>query len=93
MFLFTLMKALYDEKCFLQTLFVLAIFTFLPGLFGYIEKRLDKKAMLFSKFIMPWTVQLRITIHISLNVCDVINFEINLGFLTEPVFYITKKLG
>ena len=52
----------------LQTLFVPAIFTFLPGLFGYIEKRLDKKAMLFSKFIMPWTVQLRITIHISLNI-------------------------
>ena len=32
----------------LQTLFVLAIFTFLPGLFGYIEKRLDKKAVIFK---------------------------------------------
>ena len=52
----------------LQTLFVPAIFTFLPGLFGYIEKRFDKKAMLFSKFIMPRTVQLRITIHISPNI-------------------------
>ena len=29
----------------LKLLFVLEIFTFLPGRFGYLEKRLDKKAM------------------------------------------------
>ena len=28
---------------------------------------------------------------ISCPVCDVINFEINLSFLIEPFFYVTKK--
>ena len=30
---------------------------------------------------------------ISCPVCDVINLEINLNFLTKPFFYITKKSG
>ena len=30
---------------------------------------------------------------ISCPVCDVINLEINLSFLTKPFFYITKKSG
>ena len=33
----------------LKSLFVLEIFTFLPWLFGYVEKRLDKKAMVNFK--------------------------------------------
>ena len=33
----------------LKALFVLGIFTFLSGVFGYVEKRLDKKAMVNYK--------------------------------------------
>ena len=71
MFLFTLMKALYDEKCFLfhitNSFCSCNIYIFARAFWLY-RKSVDKKAMLFSKFIMPWTVQLRITIHISLNI-------------------------
>ena len=41
-----------DEKCFLfhvKVSFLIEIFTFLCWLFGYVEKRLDKKAMVNFK--------------------------------------------
>ena len=30
---------------------------------------------------------------VSLSVCDVINFEINLSFIIKPLFYMTKNSG
>ena len=41
----------------LKALFVLDIFTFLFWLFGYVEKRLDKKAMVNFKIhdVKDWT--------------------------------------
>ena len=41
----------------LKALFVLEIFTFLSWLFGYVEKRLDKKAMVNFKIydVTDWT--------------------------------------
>ena len=41
----------------LKSLFVLEIFAFLPNLFGYVEKRLDNKAMINLKMhdVTDWT--------------------------------------
>ena len=41
----------------LKALFVLDIFTFLSRVFGYVEKRLDKKAMVNYKIydVTDWT--------------------------------------
>ena len=41
----------------LKSLFVLEIFAFLPNLFGYVEKRLDIKAMINLKMhdVTDWT--------------------------------------
>ena len=50
----------------LKALFVLEIFTFLSLLFGYVEKRLDKKTMV--KFIESQTGQQIITIHVLPNI-------------------------
>ena len=41
----------------LKALFVLEIITFLHGLFGYVEKRLDKKLWVIPKYnITDWTI-------------------------------------
>ena len=47
----------------LKALFVLEIFTFLSWLFGYVEKRLDKKAMVNFKIydVKDWTTNNRNT--------------------------------
>ena len=41
----------------LKSLFVLEVFAFLPNLFGYVEKRLDIKAMINLKMhdVTDWT--------------------------------------
>ena len=52
----------------LKSLFVLEIFAFLPNLFGYVEKRLDIKAMINLKMQTSQTGQQVITIHILLNI-------------------------
>ena len=39
----------------LKSLFVLEIFAFLPNLFGYVEKRLDIKAMIKMHDVTDWT--------------------------------------
>ena len=53
----------------LKALFVLQIFTFLYGLFGYVEKRLDKKAMVSFKVydVTDWTAN-DCNIHILANI-------------------------
>ena len=43
---------IFQKSCFyfmLKVLFILEIFTFLYHIFGYVEKRLDKKAMVNFK--------------------------------------------
>ena len=50
-----------------KALFVLEIFTFLSCLFGYVEKRLDKKVKFNSKFMTSQNGQQIITIHILPN--------------------------
>ena len=55
-----------DKKCFyfmLKALFVLEVFTFLSWLFGYAEKRLDKKAMVNLKIfdVKDWAINNRNT--------------------------------
>ena len=50
----------------LKTLVVLEIFSFLFSLFTYVEKRLDKKAMVNSRIYYTQTGQQIITMHISL---------------------------
>ena len=43
---------IFQKTCFyfmLKVIFVLEIFTFLYHIFGYVEKRLDKKAMINFK--------------------------------------------
>ena len=52
----------------LKTLFVLEIFTFLSSLFGYVEKWLDKKAMVNLKTCGVHTAQQIITIRILPNI-------------------------
>ena len=57
----------------LKALFVVEIFTFLSQLFGYVEKRFDKKAWLISKwliskFMTSQTGQQIIKIHILSNI-------------------------
>ena len=52
----------------LKALFVLEIFTFLSWLFGYVEKRPDKKAQLISKLMTSKARQKIITIHILPNI-------------------------
>ena len=47
----------------LKALFILEIFTFLSCLSGYLEKRLDKKAMINFKTVTSQTGQQIITIH------------------------------
>ena len=52
------LKMMKNAFCFtLKALFVLEIFKFLSWLFGYVEKRLDKKAMVNSKVydVTDWT--------------------------------------
>ena len=40
----------------LKALFALEILKFLSGLFGYVEKQLDKKAMvIFKIYVTDWT--------------------------------------
>ena len=40
----------------LKALFALEIFKFLSGLFGYVEKQLDKKAtVIFKIYVTDWT--------------------------------------
>ena len=50
----------------LKALFVLDIFTFLSWVFGYVEKRLDKKAMVNFKIydVTDWTTNIY-NIHIA----------------------------
>ena len=48
----------------LKALFVLGKFTFLSRLFGYVEKQLDKKAMVNFKIMTSHAGQQIITIHI-----------------------------
>ena len=50
----------------LKVLFV-EIFTFLSWHFGYVEKQLDKKAMVKSKFLISQTGQQIITIYMLPN--------------------------
>ena len=47
----------------LKSLFVLEIFSFLSRVFGYVEKRLDEKAMVYVKIydVTDWTKQLQYT--------------------------------
>ena len=52
----------------LKALFVLEIFTFLPCLFGYVEKRLGKKVRLIPKFMTSQTGQQIINIHTLPNI-------------------------
>ena len=47
----------------LKALFILEIFTFLSCLSDYLEKRLDKKAMINFKTVTSQTGQQIITIH------------------------------
>ena len=56
----------YAFYVILKTLFVLEIFSFLFKLFGYVEKRVDKKAWLILKFMTSQTEQE--TIHIFPNI-------------------------
>ena len=52
----------------LKALFVLGIFTFLSWLFGCVEKRLNKKAKVISKFMTSKTGQQIITIYMLPNI-------------------------
>ena len=47
----------------LEALFVFGIFEFLSWLFGYVEKRFDKKAMVIFKFchVTDWITNLQYT--------------------------------
>ena len=51
-----------------RALFVLEVFTFLSCLFGYVEKRLEKKLRLISQFMTSLTGQQIIKIHIFPNI-------------------------
>ena len=51
-----------------KALFVLEILTFLSRLYGYVEKRLYKKAKLITKFMTQQNGQQIITIHILPNI-------------------------
>ena len=54
---------------FMRTaLFALGVFTFLSCLFGYVEKRLEKKLRLISQFMTSLTGQQIIKIHIFPNI-------------------------
>ena len=52
----------------LKVLLILEIFTLLSRFFGYVEKRLEKKNWLISKFMMSKTEQQIIAIHILHNI-------------------------
>ena len=52
----------------LKPLFALEIFTFYSWLVGYVEKRLDKKAWLTTKFMTSQTEQQIVTINILPNI-------------------------
>ena len=52
----------------LKALFILEILSFLAWLFGFVEKWLDKKAMVNFKFMAPYTGQQIITIHLIPNI-------------------------
>lgn len=51
----------------LKAFFVLEIIAILYKLFGFVEKRLNKKAMIISKFITSQTGQRLITTHMLPN--------------------------
>ena len=55
----------------LKTFFVHQKFTFLSLLFGYAEKRLDKKDMLDFKFMTPQMTSQIITMHVLPNILSI----------------------
>ena len=68
-------------------LVVLELLLFLSWLFGYVEKRCDKKAMVISKFMMPQAEQPIFTIHILPNISkSKDNHWMNLVYLQNVVW-------
>ena len=84
----------------LKARFVLEIFTFLFWLFGYVEKRLDKKTTVNFKFYVITDWKTLITIHILPNITgskgnQVIKFDQLIKYSVRNIFLqkLSRKWG